>query len=168
MSYLVGHGFVIQVGKGWIATLKSKQLMGFAPWEDQEHQLKADQDEVPKSDSDHPNRNNSDSPISSINKDLKDSVNTTNNKPIRNNSDSTQKFSDFPELGKTLIAVGIRENERTRRLLGRITPRDVRKMVAQIRDDPYHNLSETGLMVTILEGIAEKKQRQGGYESWNS
>jgi hypothetical protein len=130
--------------------------------------MKAGQDEVLKSDSDHPNRNNSDSPISSFNKDLKDSINTTNNKPIRNNSDSTQKFSDFPELGKALIAVGIRENERTCRLLGHITSQDVRKMVSMIRDDPYHDLSETGLMVTILEGMAKRKQRQSGYESWNS
>jgi hypothetical protein len=108
-------------------------------------------------------------PISINNKAFKDSINNNNtNSEGGKKSLPVKDFEDYPELGKALLAVGIRENERTRRLLSRITPRDVRKMAAQIRDDPYHDLSETGLMVTILEGIAEKKQRQGGYESWNS
>jgi hypothetical protein len=63
--------------------------------------------------------------------------------------------------------VGIRENARTRHLLGRISPRDVRATAAKIRNDPCHDLSETGLMVAILEGVAERNERRGGYESWN-
>ena len=51
-----------------------------------------------------------------------------------------------------LMDVGITENARTRRLLGRITPRDVRSMAAKVRENPYFDLSETGLMVTILRG----------------
>ena len=103
LSYLVGHGFVIQAGKGWIATDQTKKMMGIAPWEDHKLELKDVQDEAPESDSDHPNRNNSDSPIININKNLKDSNDSiNNNSQDRENSDSMPKFSDFPAVGEAL------------------------------------------------------------------
>ena len=71
----------------------------------------------PNSDTFTPSRKNSDSPIININKDLKDlndSIN--NNSQDRKNSDSMPKFSDFPVVGEALTAIGICENERTRRL----------------------------------------------------
>jgi hypothetical protein len=40
-------------------------------------------------------------------------------------------------------------------------------MVAKVRQDPYHDLNETGLMVAILEGVAQRSERRGDYESWN-
>lgn len=180
LAYLSEHGFVTRVEAGWVISEENCLLTLARPVEILE--LEAEPLEMPvegsefegltadpaNSDTDGHNRNNSDSPISIVNKGFKDSLNSSNtNNGSRKNSDSSHEFSDFPELGKALLDLGIRENARTRRLLGRITPRDVRAMVAKVRQDPYHDLNETGLMVTILEGVAQRSERRGGYESWN-
>jgi len=183
LAYLFEHGFVTQVEAGWIIS-EGNCLLTLAPSRSVEaEELDVEDLEMPvegsefenipvdrsNSDGGGHNRNNSDSPISIVNKGFKDSVNKTSNtnNADRKNSDSTGQFSDFPELGKALLDLGIRENARTRRLLGRITPRDVRAVVAKVREDPYHDLNETGLMIAILEGVAQRNERRGGYDSWN-
>ena len=166
---LFEHGFVIQTGDGWILVDRDQKLDLDVQSEFETHESEHQKLDSSNSDGNCQIGKISLPPISINNKAFKDSFNNHNtNSEGGKNSLPVKNFADFPEIGQALLALGIRENERTRRLLGRITPRDVRKMAAQIRDDPYHDLSETGLMVTILEGIAEKKERQGGYESWSS
>lgn len=75
------------------------------------------------------------------------------------------------ETIQALADYGIRINARTRRLLGRITPADVRQVANSIREDPAHSLKETGWMVSILETRAEKNERTGAgrnYASWEA
>jgi hypothetical protein len=166
---LFEFGFVIQTSVGWVLIDRDRQLDLEVLADGGTGEMKFENINPPNSDGNCQIGRNSLPPISINNKAFKDSINYDNTNSEGGKKSLPEKdFLDYPELGEALLAVGIRENERTRRLLGRITPRDVRKMAAQIRDDPYHDLNETGLMVTILEGIAEKKQRQGGYESWNS
>jgi len=166
---LFEFGFVIQTSVGWVLIDRYRQLDLDVVADGDTDEMEFEVVNPPNSNGNYQIGKNSLPPISINNNAFKDSTNYDNtNSEGGKNSIPEKDFMDYPELGEALLAVGIRENERTRRLLGRITPRDVRKMAAQIRDDPYHDLSETGLMVTILEGIAEKKQRQGGYESWNS
>jgi hypothetical protein len=172
LAYLCEHGFVLRAGRGWKIGGKSAQLLLSA----------SDQAEIAEAEAasqgcadpaDTPGgrdgkcRKNSGQPIIIV-EDLKESTDSENTNSERGkNSRISGGFADFPELGQALMDVGIMENARTRGLLGRITPRDVRAMAAKIRDDPFHDLSETGLMVTILEGMAERNERRGGYEGWN-
>ena len=145
LAYLMEHGFVSRTAGGWVITAQTRLLLLHpAPADGQPESIPPDPP-VPNSDQDSPDRNNSDLPISIIKKGFKESQDSNNT----NNDD--RKFSDFPALAQALIDAGIRENHRTRRLLGRISVRDVRTMVARVREDPYHDLSETGLMVSILE-----------------
>ncbi|MFC1996993.1 hypothetical protein ACFLXI_05220 [Chloroflexota bacterium] len=169
LDYLVEHGFVIRTGRGWMISDGSGQIALQIPPEVAYLELDHPCVDPDNFDLDDQIRNNSGSPISIVNKVLKDSNDSVNtNNECRNNSDKSPQFSAFPEIGQALMDAGIRENARTRRLLGRISPRDVRTTVAKIRDDPLHDLSETGLMVTILEGVAQRNEHRGGYESWNT
>lgn len=174
LAYLAEHGFVTRAGSGWIITAQTRQLLLHPVPEDNHPEPIHPDPPDSNSDQDGPDRNNSDSPISIIRKGFKnpdDSMNT--NSGDRKKSDNLQptangwRFSDFPDLSQALVDLGIMENARTRHLLGCITPRDVRVMAAKIRDDPFHDLSETGLMVTMLEATAQRNERRSGYESWN-
>ena len=81
-------------------------------------------------------------------------------------------YDDFPELAQALRDVGVEENWRTIKLLGRIECRDVvrakEKMLAT-----GHPVSETGYLIKVLEGLAEQNDREQGtsaqrYADWEA
>jgi hypothetical protein len=72
------------------------------------------------------------------------------------------------EVVNALLDVGIQMNVRTKRLLGRIEPQDIRQEYNKLRDYGQHK--ETGLLITILEGKANLKDRinpSQDYSKWN-
>jgi len=77
-------------------------------------------------------------------------------------------FGENPEIGDALLKLGIVENHKTRTLIERgLTTRDIHNAAAKIRNDPMHDLNETGLLITIMDGLLEKRNQMGGYENWN-
>ncbi|MHC4749237.1 MAG: hypothetical protein ACYTFW_05120 [Planctomycetota bacterium] len=68
-------------------------------------------------------------------------------------------YKDYPEIAQLLLDIGIVENSRTRKLLPHLTPDIIRQVSRKIKDDPYRSLSETGILVVMLEGEIEKQKR---------
>ena len=67
--------------------------------------------------------------------------------------------------------MGIVENWRTIKLLNRVSVGDVREMRRRCASSG-HDLRDTGYMIRILEGMAEKNDRDGGisldYADWEA
>lgn len=81
---------------------------------------------------------------------------------------SLPHFDDFPEIKQILIEHNIQENSRTRKLLNLLSTRDIHSTINRLREDPYHDLSETGLLITMLEGKAQQNETKAQkYETWN-
>lgn len=163
LAYLQEHQFVIKTKSGWMLSDGARQLpLPFQQIEPEtEPETPADAD-LDNSDTNGQGRNISDSPINIKDIKLKDSLKDSNI------NSETRNFSDFPDLAAELRKANIHENHVTRRLLGRISAGDVRRTVAQVRNDPKHDLSETGWIIAILKGVAEKNDRNGSsvYTSW--
>ena len=108
------------------------------------------------------------SPINIINKEslIKDSIN--NNSGEKNFFPDESENDDNQDTKQALIDCGIQINTRTRGLL-RLDPSDIRREWLKLRD--YGRQHETGLLITILEGVASKNERMGAgrdYASWES
>jgi hypothetical protein len=77
-------------------------------------------------------------------------------------------YDDFPEIKQILIKHNIQENTRTRKLLNLLSARDIHSTINRLREDPYHDLTETGLLITMLEGKAQQNETEArNYQTWN-
>ena len=111
------------------------------------------------SDTNGQSRNYSDSPININKKVLKDS------RDLININKESRKFSDSDE-GRAMIDLGIVENWRTLKLLGRISAGDVMETRRRLQAIG-HDLRDTGYIVRVLEGMAEKNDHDGGARERN-
>ena len=156
LCYLREGGLVIKKSQGWVLSQSARQSLPDLDCFGSDHNLDPGDDLN--------NGNLYHSPINIINNNkVKDSrtinINKQTGKKSQSKSPATTEINpvDHPDVVQAFHDCGLHLNNRTRQLLPDITSRDVRTAYTRLYNQGRQN--ETGILVTILEEVAAKKQR---------
>jgi hypothetical protein len=161
LCYLRECDLVIKTSRGWVLSQSARQSLPVLDCVSSDHNL--DPGDDPKSGL------FCHSPINIINK-VKDKDSRTHNinkqtgKKCQSKNPTGAEINpaDYPDIVQAFHDCGIHLNNRTRQLLPAITARDVRTAYTRLYNQGKQN--ETGILVTILEEIAAKKQRSAYHQ----